>query len=181
MNFACEETGRPCAIGKPRRVAIGLGLDRYFTGVPCKRGHVAWRLTSGPCLDCCRPVHMDKPYDDSIEIRKEAKALGLKRYSPGYPCVNGHISDRWASTGDCIACDNKRYRDRYWRHREKSVPPLQELICPSCDTRFVQKTSQDVYCSRNCSKREHRRRAKQRNRILLKAAKQILTIGELPT
>lgn len=179
MNFACEETGRPCAIGKPRRVAIGLGLDRYFTGVPCKRGHVAWRLTSGPCLDCCRPAALDKTYDVAIEIRKEAKALGLKRYSPGYSCVRGHASDRWVSTGDCIACHNERYRDRYWKGRERPISRM--AVCPSCDVEFVIDDRQSVYCSRKCSKRENRRRAKQRNRILLKAAKQILQQGELPT
>lgn len=33
--------------------AIRLGTTRYFTGKPCKRGHIAERLTScGRCLEC---------------------------------------------------------------------------------------------------------------------------------
>lgn len=38
-----------------RSEALRLGLTRYFTGKPCKRGHVAERLTScGRCYDCHR-------------------------------------------------------------------------------------------------------------------------------
>lgn len=36
-----------------RRQAKALGLKRYFTGKPCKRGHLAeWGTASGACLDC---------------------------------------------------------------------------------------------------------------------------------
>lgn len=36
-----------------RSEAIKLGLTRYFTGKPCKRGHIAERLTScGRCIVC---------------------------------------------------------------------------------------------------------------------------------
>ena len=36
-----------------RREAIERGLTRYFTGEPCKRGHVAERsVTSAQCREC---------------------------------------------------------------------------------------------------------------------------------
>jgi hypothetical protein len=36
-----------------RQEAIDAGLPRYFTGEPCKNGHVAARLTlSSACLEC---------------------------------------------------------------------------------------------------------------------------------
>lgn len=39
-----------------RREAYAQGSTRYFTGVPCKQGHVAQRyVSSGACLDCQRP------------------------------------------------------------------------------------------------------------------------------
>jgi len=35
--------------------AIGLGLFRYFTGHPCRNGHIEPRLTkNGECLACRR-------------------------------------------------------------------------------------------------------------------------------
>src|SRR5579864_4361302 len=38
-----------------RQVALRRGLPRYFTGKPCKRGHVAERFTSRcHCLECER-------------------------------------------------------------------------------------------------------------------------------
>jgi len=38
-----------------RKMAIALGMKRYFTGKPCCRGHVAERIVSSSfCLDCDR-------------------------------------------------------------------------------------------------------------------------------
>lgn len=35
--------------------AKAAGLPRYFTGAPCKRGHIAERATrNGGCLECAR-------------------------------------------------------------------------------------------------------------------------------
>ena len=36
--------------------------------------------------------------------RKEALAGGYKRYSTGVACVHGHITERRALTGECLAC-----------------------------------------------------------------------------
>lgn len=36
-----------------RRAAFTAGLKRYFTGEPCRKGHIAERYVStGGCLDC---------------------------------------------------------------------------------------------------------------------------------
>lgn len=36
-----------------RKEASTLGLKQYFTGIPCKRGHVSHRfVVNGNCLDC---------------------------------------------------------------------------------------------------------------------------------
>lgn len=38
-----------------RSEAISAGVDRYFTGKPCRRGHIAERLTSNSmCVQCVR-------------------------------------------------------------------------------------------------------------------------------
>lgn len=36
--------------------------------------------------------------------RKEAKALGLRKYVPGTTCKHGHIAARYTSTGACEQC-----------------------------------------------------------------------------
>jgi hypothetical protein len=43
----------------------------------------------------------------------EARALGLKRYSTGKPCKNGHISERVVSNKTCVECLYERARAKY--------------------------------------------------------------------
>ena len=43
-----DTTGLP----ETRKEAVVLGLPYYFTGQPCKHGHIAPRKTKGACLDC---------------------------------------------------------------------------------------------------------------------------------
>lgn len=41
----------------------------------------------------------------TLITKQEAISLGLKRYFTGKPCVNGHISERYANRGNqCVAC-----------------------------------------------------------------------------
>lgn len=50
--------------------------------------------------------------DNSIVMaRSQAKALGLKMYVSGKPCVNGHVSKRYVSNNCCTDCSN------LWYHR----------------------------------------------------------------
>jgi hypothetical protein len=39
-----------------RAEAKAKGLKRYFTGKPCKHGHVAERYIAGRCIECYRRV-----------------------------------------------------------------------------------------------------------------------------
>jgi 5-methylcytosine-specific restriction endonuclease McrA len=52
---------------------------------------------------------------ESIVTRQSAKALGLKRYSPGSACPQGHIAERYTINGRCCTCsaiaEAKAYRD----------------------------------------------------------------------
>ena len=56
-----------------RKEAKAQGLKRYFTGKPCKYGHVAERrVIGGACVDCSR-VSMMKHYEENKEGRVEAR------------------------------------------------------------------------------------------------------------
>lgn len=39
---------------------------------------------------------------------KEAIQAGQKYYFTGIPCVNGHISKRFATNRNCVMCDHQR-------------------------------------------------------------------------
>lgn len=45
-----------------RKDAISRGLNKYFTGEPCKSGHIAQRYTqSSVCLECLHPSGCGSP------------------------------------------------------------------------------------------------------------------------
>jgi len=46
------------ALPSTRAEAYATNADRYFTGVPCKHGHVAERYVSGSCTGC-RPAQSE--------------------------------------------------------------------------------------------------------------------------
>jgi hypothetical protein len=51
---------------KTRKEAQQQGATHYFTGVPCKHGHIALRLVKGSCVECRK-----LEWTESNERRKE--------------------------------------------------------------------------------------------------------------
>jgi 5-methylcytosine-specific restriction endonuclease McrA len=125
-----------------RADALAQGLQRYFTGEPCYRGHVVERLASNKqCVECraisgSRPwLHVDllaylaRFYELTNAVsRDEAIAQGLLRYFTGKPCHQGHIAERIVSSYKCLECariesvatraadpEKARGKDRQWR------------------------------------------------------------------
>ena len=42
----------------------------------------------------------------NVELKLAAREAGLRHYDPGVPCKRGHISKRYASTGQCVECQS---------------------------------------------------------------------------
>jgi hypothetical protein len=64
-------------------------IDRYFTGKPCKRGHIAERIThSSSCVACQR---------ESAAIRNRTQAADAARYrhirEHGVPSLPEHTAE----------------------------------------------------------------------------------------
>lgn len=58
-----------------RKDAISQGLRHYFTGIPCKKGHVSLRLTGDcSCMRCSRERAVNSYYADVEKFRARAKA-----------------------------------------------------------------------------------------------------------
>jgi hypothetical protein len=52
-----------------RRAAAQNGDKTYFTGVPCKHGHLVARyVTTGGCLECLRPIRRVFPEGDREKV-----------------------------------------------------------------------------------------------------------------
>ena len=99
--------------------AKALGLQFFYTGVPCKRGHTSERYVSaGGCVTChaeqsrrwyAVPILQTKA--NRRALRDEAKAAGLQYYYTGLVCRKGHDSQRYTASGECVECgkeQNKR-------------------------------------------------------------------------
>lgn len=56
-----------------RKEAVEQGLRYYYTGVPCKNGHLQVRLTTGGCKDCVNAarVQRDKVNVESIRAYRQ--------------------------------------------------------------------------------------------------------------
>jgi 5-methylcytosine-specific restriction endonuclease McrA len=90
-----------------RKDAKARGLKYYFTGKPCKYGHVAdRRVDNSDCLICARKKQ--RRY-----YKKRAKIIGPAWYFTGKPCKRGHIAERYALTSDCRICMSERNKE--WR------------------------------------------------------------------
>ncbi len=91
--------GVPWAKETPRRTAKALGLTRYFTGEPCKNGHIAERrVANGLCIECA----VDKQ-----------KRLFLKNPAP--------YLAKWAMAGKNWAAKNPEYFKEWKRKNGDKV------------------------------------------------------------
>jgi len=93
--------------------ARNLGLSQYFTGKPCKYGHIApRRAVNGQCVEC---MHIAKTAPTRAKIvpetahliisRNDARQQNLKYYFTGKPCKHGHIAPRFTSRAICSECN----------------------------------------------------------------------------
>lgn len=94
-----------------RKEARLLGLKRFFTGVPCPRGHVADRgVVNGTCTECISEKNRERAarnkllLGDTRSPREIAVANGYTNYFTGKPCGNGHIDERRTSDAKCRSC-----------------------------------------------------------------------------
>lgn len=78
----------------PRKKAKSLGIKRYFTGKPCKHGHLCEKnVSDGKCMECARRWKSDnrehiikqkqKYRDDNRELVRESHRI-WKSKNPGY-------------------------------------------------------------------------------------------------
>lgn len=101
-------------------------LRHYYTGKPCKNGHLFFRYTQNRgCLAC-----VAKNPGEKLESRKLADKARLDHstyYETGKPCKNGHISPRSIKNWRCLECRKEKMKK--WR---KENPLLQKEIAKKC-------------------------------------------------
>lgn len=87
--------------------AIKQGLNYYFTGKPCKRGHIAYRLLSSPHCSQCNIEKRKKRYQNNIEQQRET----ARNYYHSNKQKAASYSKQWQQQNkDYIYEKNKRWR-----------------------------------------------------------------------
>jgi hypothetical protein len=80
-----------------RAEAKALGLKRYFTGKPCKRGHVTERGVNGPgCMECTRE-RMRERRAANLEKAREMEREHSRKYRAADPERARENWRRWAA------------------------------------------------------------------------------------
>jgi hypothetical protein len=104
-----------------KKDALTQGLKRYFTGVPCKRGHVSERMVSSAiCLDCHR---------EKMSARYHADPEAAREYNRDYERANRAAAT--ARTARYRAKDPQRmtdYNRTYSAERRASDPAYALLV-----------------------------------------------------
>jgi len=111
------------------REAFDKGLKRYYTGVPCKFGHVVERMVSnGSCVSCLkdrRDKLRRKNYENVKEWRKrnpeKRAAQSKRRYSKHKDKINVYRKE-WRSRN----IDHVRQLDKENRKRMRALNPEKE-------------------------------------------------------
>ena len=90
-----------------RKEAQETNATHYFTGLPCKHGHIALRKTKGTCMDCLRIEWEETNAKRALLPKSEAsKNAGKKYYEKNKELV---ISKALARPLE----DRKKYRDKW--------------------------------------------------------------------
>jgi hypothetical protein len=160
--------------------ARAAGHTRYFTGVPCRHGHLSTRWTcDGKCTAC----------------KSASSARRLLRERLGAQATGFCTRCGGPLTGMCI---NICYKCRFNGSHRKFA--LGDAACAACGADLAGRDLRALYCSKRCKKkvnkrralprlkldptwverrRETRRKGRRNDRILLAAAKRLLKGAQL--
>jgi len=88
-----------------RQTARDIGLSRYFTGKPCRKGHVAERWVSSlTCIECVLRRHRTPEY---LDYQRPINAADRERNGETY---NGNRRDKYATDPETRAKVAERNR-----------------------------------------------------------------------
>lgn len=101
-----------------RRVAINNGLKRYFTGKPCKHGHIDQRWSvSAKCMKChedqIKPLRLPRL---STEEKKQKARTRAKRWYKKNKALTKNRAKAWKKENR----DRVRISEAKWRKKSKS-------------------------------------------------------------
>ena len=110
--------------------AIQKNLKHYFTGKPCRKGHIAQRITRDQdCLECVRArrrrYHKEGRYSEKIKKARESdeykkrRQITLEKYAQS---EKGKLTRNIAAAKFRATQKHKEYRSKYYKNRILADP-----------------------------------------------------------
>lgn len=107
-----------------RADARAKGLTRYYSGMPCKHGHLTERYVAGwVCIGCLDIIHKGYLKNPDLKPKTVARLAGEATYVSEGKCRNGHSSVRHTHNGRCVVCSAGH------RNRKKARDAAKEKVC----------------------------------------------------
>lgn len=115
-----------------RAAAKAAGSSRYFTGEPCKRGHVCERVTANStCVECYRASHSALYQNDPLRLEKKRALYERNKESVLASCkeyrarnaeqISARKSARDAANRPAISAAHKAWRNGAGRHKALAI------------------------------------------------------------
>lgn len=165
-----------------RKKAKESGAVRYFTGLPCKYGHISERLTcNGICKECSRIIEARFRKTEKYKIVKKNKAK--KYYIKHKEKVLGSQKDYARRNKDIIALRRKEYREKnsqklkeyrqqwFANNKERVTKKLREKFLANPDiirkkrNEYIRKKSDHIKKWRKEWLRKNRERLREKKRL----------------
>ena len=99
---------------KTRKEAQELGVKYYFTGEPCKHGHIAPRKTKGSCVECLKVEWQEAAEKRADYFREYNKRENVKERKNAWYEVNREQVIQAAATRPL---EVKRVYQKAWKER----------------------------------------------------------------
>jgi Recombination endonuclease VII len=127
------------SIATSREEAKALGLTRYFTGTPCKRGHLADRYVIAARCVLCLADNARRYHAANVEkIRAR-----VKRYTAAHPDANIKATRKYRQNN----AEKVRAASRKWIRRNLPVPDREApILCECCGRSSSGRTGTEVLC-----------------------------------
>ncbi len=164
MTLKCEEVFVEERKVISRSEARALGLNRYFTGKPCKWGHVAERRIEGKCVECVKEdiiknakiyteraslwqknnkerikLWRDKNYRENLEIHREKS----RKYKKENPEIARKAMAKWK-----LKQENREKLRAWWANRRARKSKINGSFLKSdVDSIFQSQNFQCAACS----------------------------------
>ena len=106
-----QDTGEVSIISRKR--AIAEGLSHYFTGKPCKAGHIGPRsATTGACVACKRAARKRRAEADPEGVRAITRASVKRHYYANRSAILEAKAQYYRDNAEAIKQRARNYRAR---------------------------------------------------------------------